>query len=66
MTSFTKWLLGIALGLAVTGQLKSVTLKMARLAIEAQRHKISYEIQQNVNQAEPSTWPIVAIVSTLC
>jgi len=42
MTSFIKWVLGIALGLAVTGQLKPATLKMAKMAVEAQQHQISY------------------------
>jgi hypothetical protein len=42
MTSFLKWTIGIALGLAVTGQLKSATLKMAQMAVEAQKHQISY------------------------
>jgi hypothetical protein len=42
MTSFIKWVVGIALGLAVAGQLKSATLKMAQMAAEAQQHQISY------------------------
>lgn len=36
MTSFIKWVLGVALGLAVTGQLKTAALKMAQMAAEAQ------------------------------
>ena len=42
MTSFFKWILGIALGLALTGQLRTATLKMAKMAIEAQNHQLSY------------------------
>lgn len=42
MTSFIKWVLGIALGLAATGQLKTAMLKMAQMAVEAQKHQISY------------------------
>jgi hypothetical protein len=42
MDSFIKWMFAVALSLAATGQLKSATLKMAQLAIEAQKHQISY------------------------
>ncbi len=42
MTSFFKWAIGIAVGLAVTDQLKSATLKMAQMAVEAQEHQMSY------------------------
>jgi len=42
MTSFFKWALGIALALAATGQLRSATLRMAQMAMEAQRHQLSY------------------------
>lgn len=42
MISFFKWVLAVTLGLAVTGHLKSATLKMAEMAIEAQKHQISY------------------------
>ena len=42
MTLFIKWVIGIALGLAITGHLKSGTLKMAEMAVEAQKHQISY------------------------
>jgi hypothetical protein len=42
MTSFFKWVLGIAFGLAMTGQLKSATLKMEQWAAQAQQHQLSY------------------------
>jgi hypothetical protein len=42
MTHFMKWSFGIALGLAVTGHLKSATMKMAAMAVEAQQHQLSY------------------------
>jgi hypothetical protein len=42
MTSFIKWVLGIAIGLAVTSELKTATFKMAQMAGEAQQHQISY------------------------
>ena len=36
MTSFIKWMVGIAIGVAIGGHLKSATLKMAQMAVEAQ------------------------------
>jgi hypothetical protein len=40
--SFIKWVLGIALSLTVTGQLKWATLRMIELAVEAQKHQLSF------------------------
>lgn len=42
MTSFIKWMVGIALGVAISGHIKSATLKMAQMAVEAQQHQMSY------------------------
>ncbi len=42
MISFFKWALGITICLAVTGQLKTATLRMAKMAVEAQKHQVSY------------------------
>ncbi len=42
MTSFIKWAVGIALALTAAGQLKSATLKVAQMAVEAQKHQLSY------------------------
>ena len=54
MITFFKWVLGIAIGLAVTGQLKTATLKMAEMAVEAQRHQISYGKFSRMLTAPPS------------
>lgn len=42
MTSFFKWMVGIAIGVAISGHLKFATLKMAQMAADAQTHQISY------------------------
>lgn len=42
MNSFVKWTFGVALSLAVSGQLKTATFKMAELALDAHRHQMSY------------------------
>jgi len=42
MSSIVKLGFIIAAVLAASGQLKSATLKMAEMAIEAQKHQISY------------------------
>ena len=54
MISFFKWVLGIAIGLAVTGQLKTATLNMAKMAVEAQKHLISYGRFSRMLTAPPS------------
>jgi len=41
MSSFIKWVIGIALGLAATGQLKQATLNMMEAAADAQKHQLS-------------------------
>ncbi len=42
MGSFFRWCVGAALGVAFSGHIKSVTLKMAEMAAKAQKHQISY------------------------
>ena len=42
MISFIKWVLGIALGLAVKGQLKSATLHIAKMTVATQQPQISF------------------------
>jgi hypothetical protein len=47
-----KWVLGIALGLAMTGQLKSATLRMAEMAVEAREASNQLlQIQSDANCA---------------
>jgi hypothetical protein len=42
MTSFIKWVLGVTIALAATGQLKPATLAMPKLAAKAHQHQMSY------------------------
>jgi hypothetical protein len=58
MTSFIKWSLGVAIGLAMTGHLKSATLKMASMAVEAQKHQLSYvKFSRSLNSDDSGRFP---------
>jgi hypothetical protein len=53
--SLIKWAIGIALSLAVSGQLKSAALKMAEMSMDAQKHQLSYgKFSSMLTQTPPS------------
>jgi hypothetical protein len=56
MNAFIKLAFGIALSLAVTGHLKSATLKMAEMAAEAQKHQLKFNSFSRM-LTEPDTKP---------
>ncbi len=42
MANFIRWVLGIGFSLFFAGHLKSATLQMAKMAVDAQKHQMSY------------------------